>query len=190
LTVEDTEGLTNSTWKLVEVGRHDVAVVEVNASHSWVYQGQKVNVTVTLANNGEFAETVNVTLCYDITANKMICSRMIALEPSENKTLSFTWDTKDVPYCYNYTMTAVAVVAIDTVPADNVLSGGDVEIRIMGDANGDKTANMVDLRLVSRNFGLSQRELGWNPDLDLNLDGYTNMIDMYLTAASFGKTRP
>ena len=56
---------------------HDVAVTSVIADRMWVYQGFSAEINVTVLNKGDFAENVNVTLYYNVTANRMIGTRNI-----------------------------------------------------------------------------------------------------------------
>jgi hypothetical protein len=175
----------------VKVLWHDVAVASVVTDRTWVYQGHNATINVTVVNQGDFAETITVTLYYNVTANLQAGTQIINLLPGESQTLTFVWTTKGVQYCHNYTMTAVASIApTDNNPPDNTFADGKIKVRILGDVDGNGVVNMLDLYLVSRNFGLREGDLGWNPDLDLNLDRLVNMVDMYLTAANFGKVCP
>jgi hypothetical protein len=47
---------------------------------------------------------------------------------------------------------------------------------------------MAGLYVVSRNFGLKEGDLRRISDLDLNLDGWVNMVDLYSVATHFGDT--
>ena len=52
---------------------------------------------------------------------------------------------------------------------NNVLqSPSTVQVRILGDINGDGTVNMLDAIQLAKYFGLQQGDNGWNPDADLN----------------------
>jgi hypothetical protein len=131
----------------VEVLWHDVAVVNVVCDRTWVYQGHSVNINATVRDEGDFAENVTVTLYYNITANKIIGTQNnITLFPGQNQTLFFVWDTTGVEYCHNYTIAAVATIAfVDNDPMDNTLTDGKIEVRILGDLNGDGVVDGSDI---------------------------------------------
>jgi thermitase len=197
LTVIGLEGLTDSTWELVEVWRDDMAIIDVVSDRTWVFQGFSVNLNVTILNRGDFPENVAVTLYYNITANKIIGTQNISIPTGENRTLSFVWDTTSVPYCYNYTITAVATIPLDNNPADNTLACGPINVRIMGDINGDGKVDGRDIILVAWAFASCGPEYeyassppspGWNLDCDINGDNKVDGRDLVLIARNFGKT--
>jgi thermitase len=186
LTVMDSEGLTNSTWRLVEVWRHDVAIIDVVSDRTWAFQGFTVNLNVTILNKGDLGENVNVTLYYNVTSNKVIGTQNMTLSSGQSQTIIFVWNTTGVPYCRNYTMTAVATIPADSNPADNTLSKGDIEVRILGDINGDGTIDMKDIRRVAKAFASYPGHPRWSLDADLNQDGIVDMKDIRLVAKNFG----
>jgi hypothetical protein len=184
---------------------HDVAVVGVihsilgNTSRSWVYQGISVKINVTVENNGGYDESVNVTLYYNITANQKVDTQTISLDVGKNTTIVFTWNTKNIPYWYNYTMTAVADINLDATPADNTLTDGNIEVRIPGDIYGrgyvDGSA-LGKIVFAFASFGPNFLYIGspahprWNADSDVNGDGKVDGKDLGLAASSFGKHFP
>jgi PKD repeat protein len=189
LTVEDSEGLTDSTWELVEVLRHDVAVVDVIPYRNWIYEGWSIKVNVTITNQGNFTETVTVDLYYNIATGDKIGTEMIALSPSETRTLTFSWDTTGVKPCRNYTMTAVADIPIESDMTNNVLESlVEVKVRIFGDTNGDDAIDIRDLAAAAVAFGSYLGHPGWNADVDLNKDNRIDIRDLTIIAKNFGKT--
>jgi thermitase len=188
LTVQDSEGLADSTWQLVEVQRHDVAVTEVVANRAWVFQGHNAYINVTVKNKGDFPENVTVTLYYNITANKVIDTRNITLLVGQNQTIVFVWNTANAEYCHNYTVTAVATIPEDINPADNTLADGAIKVRILGDANGDGKVDIMDIFLVAKAFGETPDRPRWDPDIDLNEDGKVDIIDIFIVAKNYGKS--
>jgi parallel beta-helix repeat protein len=140
----------------VEVLWHDVAIVDVIPSQAWVYQGHTVNISVTVRNEGDFSEAITVTLYYNITASKIIGTKIINLLQRENQAIVFTWDTTGVKYCHNYTITAVATIAfVDNDPVDNTLTDGKIKVRILGDLNGDGVVDGSDFYVLLVNWGKS-----------------------------------
>ena len=181
LTVEDSDHLTNATSKTVEVQRHDIAVTDVTPYRSWIYEGQSVDINVTIANLGNFTESVDVDLYYNVTANQKIGTLSVgALDPGNSTTLTFTWDTTGVQHCHNYTITAVARITFDSNMTNNVLDGEQkVKVRILGDVNGDGTVDMQDINAFVDAFLSFPGHPRWNPDVDISpLLAPDNVIDM------------
>jgi parallel beta-helix repeat protein len=176
---------------------HDVAVTSVVAvvphclsnvgNGLWVFQGLPVCVNVTVLNKGDFDENVNVTLYYNITTDEMIGTQNITIPTGENRTLSFVWDTTSVPYCHNYTITAAETIPLDNNPADNTLACGPINVRIMGDINGDGEVDVKDLLMAAKAFGSSPGDPRWNLDADINGDNKVDIRDILLVARNFGK---
>jgi squalene-hopene/tetraprenyl-beta-curcumene cyclase len=164
---------------------HDVAVTSVVADRTWVYQGFSAKINVTVLNRGDFAENVNVTLYYNVTANKIIGTQNITLLIGESKTLLFVWNTAGVPYCHNYTLTAVATIPADYTPADNTLSDGNIKVRILGDINGDGTVDMADISIVINAFLTLPGHPLWNPSADINNDNSVDMLDISIAIVHF-----
>ena len=105
---------------------HDVAVINVHSRFNWVYQGDFDPIDVTVENQGDFTETVNVTAYYDgIRAAPM---KQVQLNPGEKKTLTFFWNTAGVPPGF-YTVSAYAAIPLDDDPADNQKIGNTEEVR-------------------------------------------------------------
>ena len=189
LTTVDSEDLNDTAWGLVNVyefGGHDVAILGVNSETNWVYQGNLLNITVAVVNKGNFSESVEVRLYYNLTANEQIGTKNLALDVSGTGTLVFAWNTSQVPYCHNYTITAIAGIQSDINPSDNI-GENYVKVRIMGDVNGD---GMVDMRDVSEAiiaFNAFRGFPRWNAQANLNQDDRIDMRDLVLIVTHFGK---
>ena len=153
-------------------------------------------VYVTILNAGNFDESVNVALYYNTTGNETIGTQDTTIHAGGNLTFLFVWDTKNVPYCLNYTVTANATIPIDVSPADNILAAGPITVRIMGDINGDGKVDGKDIRLVAKSFGSfgpnflypgSPPSPRWNLDCDINGDNKVDGQDITLVARNLGK---
>jgi len=104
---------------------HDVAVLSVSPQESVMSKGLNVTVASVVSNLGDFAETFNVTLYANTTE---IGKQNVTLAFSENKTLTFIWDTSGFAIG-NYTVEAVAdVVSEETETENNIFIDGVVEI--------------------------------------------------------------
>jgi len=110
---------------------HDVAVVSVVPSATEVYVGQVLNVSVVVRNNGNIAETFNVTLYYGSDAIET--QTVTDLEPGSETTLIFSWDTTDVTPNVSYSLKAeTSAVDGETDTTDNTYIYGTVKVKSQG----------------------------------------------------------
>ena len=176
------------------MGVNDVAVINVTTSKDGcnpmpnVGQGEDVEVNATVENQGDFDETFNVTAYAD---TDVIGEQQVTLNPGENKTLTFTWDTTGFPYG-NYTISAVAdTVSGETQTGDNTdTADEDIKVGIAGDVNADGTVNILDAIRLAGAFGAKSGDAKWNPNADINGDGVVNILDAIKLAGNFGKSEP
>jgi len=190
LTITDSAGLTDSTWRMIYVMTRDIAVVEVTPSTDRIYVGRTITINVTVANKGEINETFDVILYYNITAGNTIGAQTVRdLLPGEHIALTFHWNTTGVKPCSNYTITAHALpVYGETNTTDNTLSSHiRVKIKMMSDINGDGKVDMIDVYQVVKTFGSNRGHPRWNPEADFNLDGKVDMQDVYTIVIHFGE---
>jgi len=106
---------------------HDVAVLDLEPSSSYVYIGGILDMNVTIKNEGSFVESFNVTIYYDeyIAGAVFVDSLM----PNCIETLVFHWNTTDVTEGH-YTLSARAEhVTGEEDTDDNYLENGVVEVR-------------------------------------------------------------
>jgi PKD repeat protein len=187
LTAIDSDGLNSSTWALICVLTRDVSIVSITLSTNLTYVGQIISINVTAANEGELAESFNVTVYY---SNTTIAVQTIHnLLPGTNTTLTFFWNTTGISTGISYAIKAeAATVPFEYDVVDNSRTDGTVRLKLIGDVNGDGIVSMLDLYILAQNFGHCQGDPSWNSNSDLNFDGIVDMIDLYLVAADFGKT--
>jgi hypothetical protein len=191
-------GDRNHDFWLVKLARvSDASVADVSPSRNWTYQGRAINVSVTVANLGDYADAT-VSLYYNGTAgNGLIGTKRVAVSPNDTATLTFTWDTTGISPCYSgYSITGAIDISpvIDVNLTSNALQSPlAVQVRILGDLNVDGKVDIKDLAFVGQFFGsyadsiISPR---WNADTDINADGKVDIRDLTLIAKNFGKTYP
>jgi hypothetical protein len=106
---------------------HDVAVIGVVSSVTEVYEGDLVNINVTVRNEGTVTETFEVSTYYDSILIETL--QATSLGPHTEITLTFTWTTSGVPEG-DYTISAVASTLLgETDTADNTYINGVVTIK-------------------------------------------------------------
>lgn len=91
---------------------HDVAIIDIKKSKTVVGSGYSVDISVTVENQGGFTETFPVEVYYD---GNLIGTQEVTMPSLSSQTLTFTWDTADVPKG-TYTIQVEAVLPIDEEP--------------------------------------------------------------------------
>jgi len=166
----------------------DVAVTNVIPSRASVYEGWKLNMSVTVENHGDFFdETFGVTAFYDGTPIGV--QTVTNLAPGHNITLIFLWNTAGIPPHHNYTISAEAQsVLYETNLADNTFVNGPVRVKMMGDVNDDGTVDLYDLAAVALAFGSQPGDDNWNPETDFNQDNLIDIFDLVVVTLNYGRT--
>ena len=172
---ETFEGYFNN----VLLSRRDVAVINVTPSHTEAYTGRVVNVTATVKNKGDIAETFDVNAYYD---NNLIGTLTVTdLASREQANLTFSWNTEGVQPCISYTIKAEAnPVPNEINMTDNIYVDGMVKIKILGDINGDGVVDILDVVEAALAFGAYPGHPRWNPDADLMPDDVIDIFDLVL----------
>jgi len=165
---------------------HDVAVVGLDPSPTEVYVGRVIDITVTVKNEGLYAETFNVTVSYDST---LISKQQVnGLARGESRNLTFLWNTEVTPNLH-YVVTASAdTVAGELETLDNSVSYDHLVVKILGDINSDGNVNAADLLDLSDFYGFDSNNPNWNPNYDLNSDGIIDAFDLFDLGENYGKT--
>lgn len=165
---------------------HDVSVLEVEPSATSVYEGNTLNITVTVKNKGLNKESFNVTTFYN---NSLIEVQMIMnLTVGTTTMLNFTWNTSGTTPG-NYAIKAEAdIVENEYNATDNTFINGMVYVKIPGDENGDGTVDDSDLAALVNAYGSIPDTPNWNPDSDFNTDNIINVLDLAILSRNYGKT--
>jgi len=156
----------------------DLAIINVVSYKNWTYQGNLLKVNVTVQNKGEVIETsVQVKAYFD---SNLIDTLIIpSLDPSEQTTVTFVWNTTGVTPCHNYTLSAeVLAVPYELNLENNFLEDGGVKIRLPCDVNGDKKVDIDDLVLVTNAIPSKPGDPNWNEYADVNDDGLVDIGDL------------
>jgi hypothetical protein len=178
---------------------HDVAVVGIQPLKTVVGQGYSMLINVTAANQGDLAETFNVTTYANDTS---IQTKTITLTSQSFTTLTFMWNTSGFAKG-NYTISAYAWPVLgETDTADNNFTGRWVIVSMVGDLCGtgnawdfvpDGVVDGSDLSIVAKCYGSwpeAQPPMIWNANCDVNNDGVVDGSDLAIVAKHFGEGGP
>jgi len=168
---------------------HDVAVIDVTTSKAGclpvetVAQGATVRVNATVENQGNFAETFNVTASANAT---VFGGQPVSLNPGENTTITFIWNTATWAKG-NYSITVAATVVpgeVDT--ADNSLDYGWMFVTLAGDVDADKDVDIFDIVRMASAYGLSKPHPAFDPNSDIDDDDDIDIFDIVSATANYG----
>jgi len=164
----------------------DLAITNVVPCVAQAYPGNIVKINVTAKNLGEVIETsVTVEAYYE--SNLIGTIVVTSLNPSEEITVTFDWNTLGVAPCCNYTISGeVAPVPFELDFENNVFIDGTVKIKVIGDVNGDGKVELADLMLVIKYYGTTPSSPNWYPDADVNGDGKVELADLMLVLKYWG----
>jgi len=106
---------------------HDIAILNVNSSRTMMYIGDVDVIEVLVKNQGDYAESFNVTLLYD--SSVIGVAFVDNLAPGSTRSLAFFWNTQGLAEG-KYTLTANAsqVPSEDNI-GDNIYVDGSVEVK-------------------------------------------------------------
>lgn len=63
---------------------------------------------------------------------------------------------------------------------------GSVQIRLIGDINGDSVVDLYDALILAGAYGSTQSAPNWSPNADLNHDGVVDIFDAIILTGHFG----
>jgi len=165
---------------------HDIAVLEVEPSATSVYEGNTLNITVTVKNKGLNKESFNVTAFCNNSVIEV--QTIMNLTVGATTMLTFTWNTSGTTPS-NYTIKAEAyIVENEYNTTDNTFINGKVYVKILGDENGDGTVDDSDLAAVVNAYGSTLDAPNWNPDSDFNADNIISVLDLAILSKNYGET--
>ena len=194
LNVTDSEGLWNTTTKIAVIKIiHDVAILNMSCLNA-VYSDWKTPVYVRVKNRGTVPETFNVTVYAEGRLGGT--NRTSNLAAYATSIINITWNTagltlpinKTTPLT-NDTLTATADTVLgETNTANNICTYGPIQIRLLGDVNGDRKINILDVVSVTAVYGSKVSYGNWRViTVDLYPDGKIDISDVVKVTANYGK---
>ena len=164
----------------------DVSMANVTPSKTIVGIGFKVNLSLTVENQGDYTESFNISAYANST---IIQTQTITLSGGNSTTIVFSWNTTGYAKG-NYIMSAVADTILgETETADNTYTYGTVLLTIPGDVNGDRIVEVYDLFMISKLYNSTPISPNWNPNADINNDEAVNTLDIEITSAHWGESQ-
>jgi hypothetical protein len=164
-------------------GTHAVEAISAVSAKTVIGKGFSDNVTVQVADNGDYAETFNVTLYANST---VIGTQQVSLNAKDQTTMTFTWDTTGFAYG-NYTISAyVWPVPGENSTANNNFTGGVVTVTIPGDVDGTGRVNMGDIVSLCRAFASTIGMPNYVANCDIENNGKIDMGDVVIALRNFG----
>jgi subtilisin family serine protease len=164
---------------------HNIAVETVVPSTTAVYEGNAINITVTMRNKGLTPESFNVTVFYN---NTIIDRKNTSLAASAANTLTFTWNTTGTTPSHHAIKAQASIVPNEYNTTDNtVFYSGTVLVKILGDVNSDGQVTYTDLTAVSNIYGSTPTSPNWNPECDFNRDNIIDVSDITKLGKNYGR---
>jgi hypothetical protein len=159
---------------------HNIAAISAVSAKTVIGKGFSNNVTVLVADKGDYAETFNVTTYANST---VIGTKQVSLNATDQTTLTFTWNTAGFAKG-NYAISAVADTVLgETGTADNNFTDGWVLVSIPGDIDGDGTVFLSDLTAMAGAWGSTPTSPNWNPNADVIGEGQVFLGSLTAMAA-------
>ncbi len=193
MTATDSHGNNATDSFMVTVELHNLRVAQGSADSTIVNQGQIMNINFTIMNDGNVNETFEAYV-YAISGNPSVPDLLIGnqsvmdLQPNENLTLAFVWNTTDVA-SGNYTLCCYAAQVLgESHMSDNYLACGVVEVVFFPwDVNFDEKVDITDIVQVIAVYGTTPESPNWNQYCDVNKDEKVDITDISMVISHYGE---
>jgi hypothetical protein len=162
----------------------DLAITNVFPFQDWIFQGQPLNINVTVKNLGNTKESFDVKPYYN--SHLINAEHVTDLLPDTEITLTFTWDTSTVTPG-NYTITAEAtILPYEENTTDNTYIDGTVEVLIQDIAVTNVVPShewafkgwQVYINVTAKNLGNRNESFDLKAYYDKELIGTQHIMDL------------
>ena len=167
-------------------GPHDIGIISVNLSKTFVGQGFTANISAVVLNYGEQPEIFNLTLKADPAPNQ---TQTLTLTIRNATVVAFSFNTAGFSYG-NHTLSIYA----GPVPSETYTSDNNyytwITATVPGDINGDYTVDIYDAIRLSSAYNSELGSPNWNPNADINTDGIVDIYDAMILSAHYNHHYP
>jgi hypothetical protein len=185
MVIGDIDPTDNTLSIPVYVGTRDVAVTGIASKTSIPAELPGTDVRVAIQNNGQAAETFNVT----ITIGSFNETQTTVLGSGTSGTANFFWNTTTMSYG-SYTLIAYTpLLPLETSTTNNNVTV-QMAITIPGDLNGDFTVSLSDLVILAQAYSSKPAGAKWNPNADIDNNSAVGLTDLVLLAIHYGQHYP
>jgi uncharacterized protein (DUF2141 family) len=163
-------------------------VTNITLGKTAIGQNYAGNINVTIENQGNYAETFNVSVYANLAEIATI--KNVTLTNGMSTIITFTWNTSGFSKG-NYTISASASpVPDETDTTDNNSTDGWILVTILGDVNGDFKCEGKDIAIIAKAYGSRVGQAGYVPNADVNNDGKIDGKDIAVSAKYYGTHYP
>jgi hypothetical protein len=166
---------------------HDVALTNLTPSKTVVGRGYCTSINITVANQGDYTETFNVTV---FAGASVINQSQLNLTSKVSTSIVFSWNTTDFVYD-DYTVQACAqAVQGELDLLDNNCTSDIIRVTIRGDVHGNWKVDMGDIVALCKAFGSVPGKTNWVANLDIDDNAQIDMGDIIIAVSNFGQHYP
>jgi hypothetical protein len=198
-TVPDEDNVVNNMFvsgviTLVLEQIHDVTLTELSPSKTLIFSpvgpwssGYRFYVNVTVENQGNVPENVNITLHVN---NIAINSTEIYLNTNVSASFKFAWKAMDAVEYEDYMLNATIQTVYNEVDtSNNSLFFSGVRVAHPGDFDVDGDVDILDIVMFAATYRFQTGDPLYNPNMDVNCDGEISILDIVMIAPFYGYTR-
>jgi len=178
-------------------GVHDVGLTSLSESSYFLRSNDAVNITVGVANYGDYAEGPTLTVqLRTATTITVVKSMPLSLAIGQKLLVQFNWNSSQPYYGfwgkYNLTATIQPVLLESPInQGDNYWLAGLMRVSPLGDLDRNGRVDIVDAARLAFAFGSTGPPLSppsplWDPEADINHSGRVDIVDAAVLAFYFG----
>lgn len=176
---DDAEGNATATKTILQ---HNVAILDLSPFKTVVGEGFNLGVNITVANIGDYLETLNITLFANMT---VVSAENVTLNAGGTASTILIWNTSSF-LKGNYTLSAqVAPVPGEKKFEDNMLIDGWTFITIPGDVDADRDVDIFDIVAIIGAYQSSEGDPRYVSNYDINSDGEVDIFDIVIATSNY-----
>jgi hypothetical protein len=185
----DVRFLSDTPVTLV-LGRRDIATADVTPSKTVFGQGYSPSANVTVANQGDYTETILYISLYVNTTRIGTQTVYYLMNDTSTSTIVDGTATSSLA-CGNYTLSAYAWPVTDEMnTANNNCTCGQIRITIPGDVDDDSAVKLTELVTLARVYGSRPNDSNRNANADIDGNGAVGLSDLVILVQHYGQHYP